>query len=210
MRYYWLVDDGAGNLVHGVQVDMGAPVWVYYPPVIDPIAQVVVAPAQVNAVLPQPEPEPGEPVLKEFGDATWVRITRTTAHNNHKVELRDLASVDDQNPNKKNWKNGEADQIEVRWRIMQVDFGVADGGVNAEIENQPQDAPNGDENVTLRYDFYKYVGPLDFDTNQARATDVASDDLHGVKFPIDCGLTRYKYPHPLCRYQLNLLLMLSY
>ena len=30
------------------------------------------------AVLPQPEPEPGEPVLKEFGDATWVRITRTT------------------------------------------------------------------------------------------------------------------------------------
>lgn len=180
VRYYWLVDDGAGNLVHGVQVDMGAPTWVYYPPVIDPVAQVVVAPAQVNAVLPQPEPAENEPILKEFGDATWVKIIRTKSHNNQKVELRDLASVDDANPNRKNWKNGEVDEVEVRWRIMQVDFAVGDGGINAKIENAPQDVPNGDENVTLRYEFYKYVGPLDFDSNQARATDVAADDLHGV------------------------------
>lgn len=171
VRYFWLIDDGAGNLVRGGQVNIATPTFTYYAPING-------LPAQADAVIAVPPP--AEPPVYEFGDAMWVKVTSTKLHNNHKVELRDLASDDPEDPNDKNWRNGEVEEVDIRWRIMQTDHGVPDGGVDHEVQNAPEDLPDGDEVVTLRYDFYKYVGPYDTESHKAIIRDVAADDLHGA------------------------------
>jgi uncharacterized repeat protein (TIGR02543 family) len=168
--YHWLVDDGAGNLVRGGAVQVSTPVFNYYPP--DPGG-----PAQVQAVI-QPPPPPEVPV-KEFGDAVWVKEIRTTTHNNREVRLRELVSEDPDHPEEKDWRNGEPDEVEVEWQILQNDYNKADGGANAELAGAPEDLDNGDEVVTRRYEFYKYTGPLDEETGEAKADSVGPDGIHG-------------------------------
>ena len=171
VKYNWLVDDGAGNLIHGGVVNISTPVFNYYPPVAQ-------QPAQVQAVVALPPP-PAAP-LKEFGDAMWVKVTTTQSHNNNKVELADLVSDDPNDPNDRNWKNGEADEVEVEWQLMQTEFNQANGGANGEQVGAPEELPDGDEVITRRYDFYKYAGPLDPETGEARTDNVGPDDLHGI------------------------------
>ena len=82
--------------------------------------------AQVQAVILAPPPPPA-PVY-EFGDAVWVKSIVTTSHNNKLVELKDLVSDDPDDPNDKNWANGEPDEVEVEWQILQTEFNNPDGG----------------------------------------------------------------------------------
>ena len=171
VKYNWLIDDGGGNLIHGTAVNVATPTFVYYPPVN---AQ----PAQVQAVI-VPPPPPAPPVM-EFGEASWVKETRTQTHNNNKVELRDLVSDDPNDPHDKNWTNGEPDEVEVEWQLLQTDFNAGNGGANGELAGAPEDLPNGDEVITRRYDFFKYVGPLDPSTGEALADTVGPDGIHGV------------------------------
>jgi hypothetical protein len=170
VRYFWLIDDGAGNLTRGGEVLISTPSFVYYPPVGN-------AAAQVNAVVQVPPP--AEPPVKEFGEPIWVKVTKTQTHNNHKVELRDLVSDDPDDENDENWKNGEPDEVEVEWQLMQTEFNAVNGGENGELENEPQEVPEGDEVITLRYDFFRYAGPLDDESGEAKASKVGPDDLHG-------------------------------
>jgi hypothetical protein len=170
VRYFWLLDDGAGNLVRGNPLSILTPVFNYAVPAPG-------APAQVQAVVAPPEP-PEIPV-KEFGPAMWVKMTRTQTHNDNRVELRDLVSDDPEDPDDKNWKNGEPDEVEVEWQLLQTEFAKLDGGENGALENEPQELPDGDEVITIRYDFYKYVGPLDVESGEAKASKVGADDLHG-------------------------------
>ena len=170
VQYFWLIDDGSGNLIRGTAVNIGTPVFTYYPPVNQ-------APAQVQAVI-APPPPPEVPV-KEFGEPSWVKVTTTETHNNNKVELRDLVSDDPEDANDENWKNGEPDEVEVEWQLLQVEFNQLDGGKNGELEGAPEDLPNGDEVITRRYDFYKYAGPIDAETGEAQCDSVGPDDLHG-------------------------------
>jgi uncharacterized repeat protein (TIGR02543 family) len=170
VRYFWLIDDGAGNLTRGGEVLISTPSFVYYPPVGN-------AAAQVNAVVQVPPP--AAPPVKEFGEPLWVKVTKTQTHNNHKVELRDLVSDDPDDENDENWKNGEPDEVEVEWQLMQTEFNAVDGGENGELENEPQEVPEGDEVITLRYDFFHYVGPMDDESGEAKASKVGADDLHG-------------------------------
>ncbi|OYV06131.1 MAG: hypothetical protein CFE26_07965, partial [Verrucomicrobiales bacterium VVV1] len=87
VRYRWLIDDGAGNLINGGDVQVSTPTFTYYPP------QVFANPLpQVQAVI-QPPPAP-EVEPKEFGKPIWVKEIRTTSHNNQEVKLRDLLSDD--------------------------------------------------------------------------------------------------------------------
>lgn len=160
IRYHWLIEDPSkpGTLIRGPAVNVATPSWTYYPPAQ---AQPV---AQVQAVILAPPPPPA-PVY-EFGDAVWVKSIVTTSHNNNVVELRHLVSDDPDDPNDKNWANGEPDEVEVEWRILQTEFNNP-GGANNELEGGIEDLPNGDEVVTRRYEFYKYVGPLDAETNEA-------------------------------------------
>ena len=168
--YNWLIDNGAGTLVHGGAVQVSTPTFTYYPPV-------AAQPAQVIAVI-APPPPPAPPV-KEFGKAVWVKEIKTTTHNAEKVKLRELVSDDPDHPEKKNWKNGEPDEVEVEWRILQKKTSAADGGVNNKVPAAPEALPNGDEVVTRRYEFYKYVGPLDAETGEAMGDAVGADGLHG-------------------------------
>ncbi|HZP84197.1 MAG TPA: putative Ig domain-containing protein [Chthonomonadaceae bacterium] len=171
VKYSWLKDDGAGNLVFAGAVNISTPTFTYYPPA-------PAAPAQVQAVI-VPPPPPELPVL-EFGPASWVKVTVTQSHNNHKVEPRDLVSDDPDDPNDRNWKNGEPDEVEVEWQLLQTDFNAGDGGKNGEQVGAAEELPEGDEIITRRYDFYKYVGPIDPETGEALAEDVGPDGIHGV------------------------------
>jgi len=109
-----------------------------------------------------------------------VKEIKTTTHNNKEIKLRELVSDDPNDANDKNWANGEPDEVEVEWRILQDKTSAADGGPNGQLAAAPEDLPNGDEVVTRRYEFYKYTGPLDAESGEAMADAVAADNLHGT------------------------------
>lgn len=172
VKYNWLIDNGSGALVHGGAVQVATPVFTYYPPVAGNQA-----PAQVQAVIAPPPPP--VPPVKEFGKAVWVKEIKTKTHNNREIKLRELVSDDPADANDKNWANGEPDEVEMEWRILQKRNSVPDGGPNAELAAAPEDLPNGDEVVTRRYEFFKYTGPLDEESGEAVADAVDADNLHG-------------------------------
>jgi hypothetical protein len=169
IKYNWLIDNGSGALVYGGAVQVSTPTFTYFPPVAG-------APAQVQAVIVPPVPP--VPPVKEFGKAVWVKEIKTTTHNNKEIKLRELVSDDPADLDDKNWANGEPDEVEVEWRILQK-RNIAGGGVNDELVAAPEDLPNGDEVVTRRYEFYKYNGPLDGESGEAMADAVDPDGVHG-------------------------------
>ena len=175
VKYAWLIDDGAGNLVKAGQVNIGTPQFNYLPPVI--VNQQVVAPAQVIAVIEPPEPIE-VPVL-EFGEPTWIKVITTETRNNNKVELRDLVSDDPDDDTDRNWRNDEPDEVEVEWELLQVEFNHEDGGNHGKNEAQPEDLNEGDEVVTRRYEFYKYIGPIDPESGEVKTDSVGPDGIHG-------------------------------
>ena len=166
--YHWLVDNG-GALVRGPAVMVSTPTFSYFPPAAG-------APAQVQAVI---QPPPAPPVL-EFGPASWVKEIRTTTHNNNEVKLRDLVADDPDDELDRNWRNGEPDEVEVEWQLMQTEFNRPNGGANGELQGAPEDLPGGDEVVTRRWEFFKYLGPLDEETGEAMADRVGPDRIHGI------------------------------
>lgn len=171
ITYHWLVDNGSGTLVRGSAVMVSTPTFIYNPPAGG-------LPARVQAVIVPPEPP--EVAVKEFGPASWVKEIRTTSHNNHEVKLRDLVSDDPDDPNDKNWRNGEPDEVETEWQLLQTEFKKPNGGANGELEGAPEDLPGGDEVITRRYEFYKYIGPFDDESGEAMAEKVGPDGIHGV------------------------------
>lgn len=168
ISYHWLLDDGSGALVRGPAVYVSTPTFTYYPPV-------GLFPAQVQARI---EPPPAPPIM-EFGPAVWVKEIRTVTHNNREVKLRDLLSDDPDREDDKNWRNGEPDEVEAEWEILQTDFGAADGGAQGHLEAAPEDLDGGDEVVTRRWEFYKYLGPIDEENGEALAHGVGDDGIHG-------------------------------
>lgn len=169
--YHWLADDGSGNLVNGPAVDVAMPTYVYQAAI--PNAQ----PARVQAVIAPPPPPVPQP--KEFGKAVWVKEIKTTTHNNNEIELRKLVSDDPDSATDENWTNGEPDEVEVEWRILQKRNSGAGG--NDELVGAAEDLQNGDEVVTRRYEFYKYTGHYDPESNEALCdTTVSVDDVHGI------------------------------
>lgn len=169
VKYNWLIDNGSGTLVHGGAVSVAAPSFTYYAPAGG-------NPARVQAAIKPPE-LPEIPV-KEFGPAVWVKEIRTETHNNEKIKLRELVSDDPDDDDEKNWANGEPDEVEVEWQILQEEYGAGDGGGNGELMAAPEDLDNGDEVVTRRYEFYEYTGPYD-ENGEAKADKVGPDGVHG-------------------------------
>jgi hypothetical protein len=158
IKYCWLKDNGAGVLTFAGAVIISTPTFAYVPPAAG-------MPAQVQAAIVPPPPPAPSPL--EFGPASWVKEIRTTTHNNNEVKLRNLISPDPDWPDIKDWRNGEPDEVEVEWQILQTDYHSAGGGPNGKLEGAPEDLPNGDEVITRRYEFYKYVGPIDAETGEA-------------------------------------------
>jgi hypothetical protein len=180
IRHNWLREDPSapGSLIHGPAVNVATPSWTYYPPAQgQPVAQV-----QAVILAPPPPPAP----VYEFGDATWVKSIVTTSHNNQLVELKDLVSDDPDNPNDENWRNGEPDEVEVEWRILQTEFNNP-AGKNNDLAGAKEDLPHGDEVITRRYEFYKYAGPLDPESNEATCDNYPQiSDPGNPKYKAEC------------------------
>lgn len=165
VRYFWLVDNGAGELIRGNEVQVATPKFTYVN-------------RQVRAVIEPVEP-PEQPV-REFGEPVWVKSIKTTSHNNHEVKLRDLVSDDPDDPDDRNWRNSEPDEVEMEWEMLQTEFGKENGGGRGQLESEPEELAHGDEVVTRRWEFFEYTGPLDPENGEALAERVAPDGRHGV------------------------------
>ena len=170
VKYNWLIDDGSGNLIHGPSVYISTPSFTYNPPANGGAGNVV-------AVV-VPPPPPFLPPL-EFGKANWVKEIKTTSHNPNKVSLNQLVGDDPGKPQP--WANGEQPEVEMEWKVLQTDFkAAAGGGKNGNLQGAPEGLPNGNEMITRRYEFYKYVGPYDAETGEAMGDTVGADGIHGV------------------------------
>ncbi len=180
--YYWLTNSGS-SLLRGPQVYVSTPVFT----APQPAAVVPVIPAPVLPLPPPPLSDPS--IVYEFSDATWVKVITTTSHTNHPIELRELITPDTNNPSAKDWRNGEPDQVETEWQLLQTDFNSASGynptngvgGANGQLAGATNALTHSDDVVTYRYEYYAYVGPYaDLDTHEAYAQAVALDGIHGV------------------------------
>jgi hypothetical protein len=173
VKYHWLIDNPAatGNLIYGQEVLISAPSWNYQPPV-------AAKPAQVVAVIPAPP----APRVKEFGVPSWVKVIKTKLHNNKKIPLEDLSSADKNADGKADWTNGEAAEVESEWYLLQTQNKAGAAGAKQKLAGKAEALNNGNEQVTRRYEFYKYAGgaqSLDGETGEAMCDAVAKDAVHG-------------------------------
>jgi hypothetical protein len=184
--YYWLTNSGS-SLLRGPQVNVSTPV--FTAPAPAQIVPIIPAP-----MLPVPPPPLSDPTLVyEFSDATWVKVIATTSHTNNPVPLRDLITPDTNNPSAKDWRNGEPDEVETEWQLLQTDYGAGAynptngvGGANGQLAGHTNSLAKSDDVVTYRYEYYAYVGPYaDWDTHQALCEVVALDGIHGVGTYVD-------------------------
>jgi len=178
IKYNWLVDAGGGNLAYfGTPVAVAAPKFVYTP-------AAPAQPAQVVAAIPAPVvPVPG----KTFGDPSWVKVIKTTTHSVNPVALQDLVSDDGDGDGLADWQNGEPNEVETEWHLLQVN---PSNPAKAGLEGVADDMGDGSEHVTRRYEFYRYgAAPdtLDGENGEAMCSEVnpTTDPndpgfLHGV------------------------------
>jgi hypothetical protein len=164
-KYSWLVDDGAGNLVaFGAPVGVAAPVWKYTPPAGG-------QPAQVVAAIPAPAVP--IPANKQYGEPTWVKVVKTTTHSANHVALNALISDDTDGDGKADWQNGEPDEVETEWKLLQTNS--AGNEAKDELQGGADDVGDGSENVTRRYEFYHYAAApntLDGENGEAMCSEV--------------------------------------
>ena len=180
--YFWLVDNGSHTLARGGQVNVSTPTFTYSPPAAG-------VAAQAAAVIPAPVPI--RPPVYEFSDASWVKVITTTSHTNREVRVRDLMTPDPENPNGKDWRNGQTNvEVETEWQLLQIDYMSGDynptnglGGANGHLAGPAKNLGKSDDVVTYRYEFYAYVGPYDDlsepPTHEALCQMPGRDGLHG-------------------------------
>jgi len=195
VKYHWLKDDGTGGGPLTVDlanpVSVAAPIWqpVYVDPDIpfDPVNNPI---AQIVAVIPAPvvpEIVDAPPIInKKYGEPSWVKVIKTKSHNKKDVPLDDLVGADHDHDGKPDWTNGEADEVETEFKLLQTN---SDDNVQKGIdEGKPDDLQDGDETVTRRYEFYKYAagaGSIDGENGEAMCDEVDADGIHGLKANVD-------------------------
>ena len=179
IKYNWLVDGGAGNLVYsGSPVPVAAPRFAYTPPA-------GAQPAQVVAAIPAPV-VPNQ-AGKEFGEPSWVKVIKTTTHGKRRVALGDLISDDTDGDGRADWQNNEPDEVETEWHLLQANN---NNPAKAGLDGGADDMGDGSETVTRRYEFYRYgaaANSLDGENGEAMCDEVDPTTnpndpnyLHGV------------------------------
>ncbi len=183
IRYNWLVASGGVLVHHTSPVMVGTPNWTYQPPVGGQGARVV-------AVIEAPEVE--VEVNKEFGEPSFVKVIKTKLHSSNDVALADLVSDDKDSDGKEDWQNGEPAEVETEFKLLQAYIGNDPDkrAAKAELQGQEDDMGDGSENVTRRYEFFKYgaaVNTIDGENGEAMCDEVnpttnpaSPKYLHGV------------------------------
>ncbi|MBP6724120.1 MAG: hypothetical protein KA137_04750, partial [Halioglobus sp.] len=179
IRYNWLVDNGGVLVHHTSPVMVATPSWTYQAPVgVQPAVVVAVIPAPVVPV------EAG----KQFGEPSFVKVIKTTTHSAINVALKDLVSDDKNEDGFNDWQNAEPAEVETEFKLLQANDGA--NPAKEELKGNEDDAGDGSETVTRRYEFYKYgaaADTIDQENGEAMCDEVNPtndpDDplyLHGV------------------------------
>lgn len=172
VKYNWLVKNAAGKIVVGPALQLNTPVFDYTPPTSN-------FPAQVVATIPAPVVP--QRVVKEFGEPSWVKVIKTTTHRARVLALGDLISDDHDGDGLADWTNGEPDEVESEWYLLQSHNGATKA--KSELRGGADTmGNNAEEVVTRRYEFYAYAGPaesIDGEKGEAMCDAVGSDNLHG-------------------------------
>ena len=120
----------------------------------------------------------------------WAKVFETESPS--QADLHHLVSDDAAVPGNLGPVPNANAVTEIEWQILQTD--TMNPSAN-ELSSSKQ-MGNGNESVTRRYEFYKYVGPYDINssdgpntgTNEALCASVGPDGIHGVGINagIDC------------------------
>ncbi|MBK6749357.1 MAG: cadherin-like domain-containing protein [Acidobacteria bacterium] len=148
--YRWLVEGTTpGSLVQfGSNTPIPAPVWNVTP------ASTPGDPPAVATVIP-----PIAPVgNSQFGEPMWIKVWVTTLPN--AVHAEDLNHMIIDDPDVNIVPNEPA---EIEWEGMLLQAKVVDGVITGD-RVFTQITPSGSDAVTRRFEFYKYTGLLDPDT----------------------------------------------
>jgi hypothetical protein len=104
------------------------------------------------------------------------------------VALRDLVSDDTDGDGQQDWQNAEPAEVETEFKLLQTNTGA--NPAKEALEGLGDDMGDGAENVTRRYEFYKYgaaADTIDGETGEAMCDEVDPTTnpnnpqyLHGV------------------------------
>jgi len=163
--YRWIVADPAtpGQLkVFGTNVKIPAVSWNgYVAP--NPNPNPAQPAAQVNVVQAQIEEEPN-PVCSKYGaEARWVKVFQRESPDH--LQLEELVSDNPKVP-----KGEDAAEIEIEWQLMQALPTCDENGGPLAANNSLvlEKELGADSNaLTKRYEFFKYTGAYDPETNEA-------------------------------------------
>ncbi len=147
-KYSWLLETTTpGTLTNG-SVTLPAPTWNPNPAPVDPAVQA--AQPYVPAIqAPAPENE------AQFGEAIWVKVFRTEAED--PIRLEDLVGGN------RIFNNAVT---EVEWQLLQYDPDNPDKSGKLEQGYMANLGANADA-VAYRYEFYKFGGTYNPETNEA-------------------------------------------
>lgn len=147
--YSWLLETATPGVLSNGRVTLPAPTWTVIPAAPQPVGQPP-APPVVAAQIVAPAPEARD----RFGEAIWVKVFTTELEN--EVGLEELVGG-----------NAKVDQAktEIEWQLLQVDPGNPDSG---KLESG-YGVPVGPKAASIlrRYEFFKYAGLYDQDSNEA-------------------------------------------
>ncbi|MGZ8152585.1 MAG: putative Ig domain-containing protein [Methylovulum sp.] len=167
VTYSWLVESpGNPSLLTPVIATVPNPVWTVTP--VPPIANVP-QPPQVNVAIAAPAP-----LVYEFGEPRWVKVTATGTLQNVAVEdlVAENAVIKKANT-----------QTQLEWQLIQVDAGSPGSG---QIDLTGVALDEGATGVVYRFEFYKYAGARDAETNEARPNGSDTPGIAGPE-PGDLG-----------------------
>ena len=148
-RFFWL-NHNAGNYerIGTMPESVPGPTWSYVPPAVPGDPPLIQAAIQV--------PEPAE-VIDQRPDSVWMKIFKAKLENppaNLQDLLEDLISGDPNDPNYANLVPQSEVEIETEWELLE-------GGKDPKLKMKADELGENDKVIIRRYEFYKYIGPVD-------------------------------------------------
>lgn len=148
-RFFWLNNNnGSYERIGTLPELVPGPTWTYVPPANPG------APPVVQAVIKVPEPAE---VVDQKPDSIWMKIFKTkleAAPDNLQDLLEDLISGDPNDPNYANIVPQGEVETETEWELLE-------GGKNPKEKMKEDEVGENDKVIIRRYEFYKYIGPVD-------------------------------------------------